>query len=172
MIASLLAASLALADPAQIDCPVTSLTAAQREAFVAYVDEMGGMQDARFLAMVAAVERCQRRFGWSAGAAWRARIYQLAATGETLARRKLTARGMALAPLERAIASDEPLTLALTEDRIGDGVSGFSRRRGDLLDPVLRAASAADRPAMAREIEAFITFHGIARHYRARFAAE
>jgi hypothetical protein len=172
MIASLLAASLALADPAQIDCPVTSLTAAQRAAFVAYVAEMGGMQDPRFLVMVEAVGRCQQRFGWSGAAAWRARIYQLAATGEALARRQLAARGVALAPLEQAIAGDAPLTQALAENRVGDGVADFIRRRGGMLDPALLTIAAADRPAAVREVEAFVTYHGMARYYRARFAAE
>lgn len=172
MIASLLAASLLLADPAQIDCPVTSLTAPQREAFVAYVGEMGGMQDPRFLAVVEAVGRCQQRFGWSDAAAWRARIYQLAATGEALARRQLTARGVALGPLEQAIAGDDPLTQALAGERIDEGVADFIRRRGDMLNPALLAMPAADRSAAVREVEAFVTFHGLARYYRARFAAE
>lgn len=154
MIVSMLAAGLLLADPA----PLAASAA--------------GMQDAGFLAAIETVRRGPPRFSWSDSEAWRGRFYHLAITGEALVRRQLTARGIALWPIEKAIRGDAPLTRALGEDRMAEGVADFIRRRADVLERALLAMPAADRAAVRREVETFVTFHAVARFYRGGGATE
>ena len=62
---ALAATSARAADPAQLDCPLTSLTAEQRRALDVYIGEQGGTDDPRVLAYARAVDQCAARFNWS-----------------------------------------------------------------------------------------------------------
>lgn len=172
MMLSLVAAALLYADVVQIDCPVASVTPAEREAFTAYVVEhSGGLDDPRFLPVVAAVARCRQRFGWSEEAAWWARMHAIGAAGEASVRRSLVARGIQLAALEGAIAADSAFAQAIDNGQVTAPLSNFIRNNGAIMDPIVLAAPESERVALVRQLADFITYYAVASRTRVRFVA-
>jgi hypothetical protein len=94
------------ADPAQIDCPLAGMTAAQRGAFDDLIATQGARSDARFQAYQQAVEQCATRFHWSENARAAAHNFGLASAAEAHMRRLIEARGIDLAPVESALLAD------------------------------------------------------------------
>lgn len=112
----LAAASLALAatsaraaDPAQLECPLTSLTVEQRRALDTYIAEQGRSEDPRILAYGRAVDQCAARFNWSPQARAGASGWGFASAAEQHMRRLIRERGVDLRPLEEMILADRAL---------------------------------------------------------------
>jgi hypothetical protein len=103
------ATSARAADPAQLECPLTSLTAEQRRALDAYIAEQGGSQDPRILAYGRAVEQCAARFHWSQRAQAAASGWGFASAAVQHMRLRIRERGVDPRALEEMVLADRTL---------------------------------------------------------------
>lgn len=172
MFASLFAAAMLFADPAQIDCPRTSMTAAERTAFDAFVNERGPATDPRRLPFERTVAECRARHGWSEEVAAFAWNWRLAESALGIIRQNVARRGLAVARVEPAILGDEALMRALGQFEMEQSTTDFVRRRDDLFGPWLRTVPAGERETALVELKDFIAMYGLEHGYRAAFAAQ
>jgi hypothetical protein len=129
MIASLLAASALFADAAQLDCPLTIISPAERATVEQAVAERRPGTDPRLQVVYRSVLVCAQRHGWSRHAVGVASGYIFTAIAVDTARRALATRGIDVAELERMLLADAELR-ALPEgaEALRAGVNGFFQR--------------------------------------------
>ncbi|HYD13791.1 MAG TPA: hypothetical protein VEC11_13160 [Allosphingosinicella sp.] len=109
MITGLLAATLLYAHPAQLDCPLAEMTAAERTALEQVIVEQRPNTDPRTQSVHRVAQLCAGRFDWPPDATGRATGYVFVAVAVDLARRRLVAHGIDVASLERRLAADQGL---------------------------------------------------------------
>lgn len=173
----LAAASLAFAataaraaDPAQLDCPLTSLTGEQRRALDDYIAEQGATEDPRFLAYDRAVNQCAARFNWSPRARGGAFGFGFASAVERHMRRLITERGVDLRPLEEAIMADRALIAAeMGSEAQRQALTAFLSRNIVLVTQLTATRPADDQ--LSAWLGAFISTRAIRDSAREAFRA-
>lgn len=159
------------ADPAQIDCPLASLTAEQRGALDAFVAEQGARQDPRFQVYQRAVEQCAARFHWSTGAQANASNFGITMAAEAHMRRLLTARGIDLRPIESALLADRAaMDAASGSPAQQQALLAFLQRNSGMVAGLV-GARAADDQLMAW-LGVFIAARAVREGARAAFLAD
>jgi hypothetical protein len=172
MIASLFLGAMLFVDPAQLNCPLTSLTEEQRAAFDAYVGDRGPSDDPRFVVFTQAVAACAARNRWPSEAADHATLWQIVTTGTARVRTTLAARGFRVEGVEQAILGDAALMQQLREGELDKSTGDFVRRRGDLFDTFLGAQAVGQRAQVLSDVQDFVAGVGLQQVYRARFAEQ
>jgi hypothetical protein len=146
LIAAALAAALvapaAAADLSQLGCPAAALSRAEREGLAENVAALGPNTDPFFQRFEAMAARCAERHGWSSEQHRIARIYGVAMVGQAELRRTLTALGVPLEEIERAVLADTEILAAARAGDMGQDVIGaFVRRHEPLIERVLAGRS-------------------------------
>jgi len=136
-LAGLAAASIAIAaaarahaaDGAQIDCPLTAMSEAQRFALGEHASHLGSRQDPVAAPLESALARCADELHWDADRRDTARLHGLASLMQAAIRRQFARDGIDLAELDRALLADTELTASYRSSASSDAaLQGFARR--------------------------------------------
>ncbi len=167
-IAAMVATPAAATDLAGLDCPLAALSDAQRNAAGEALVASAGPNDARVEVVRAAAEACARQLGWTGRASDLATAYHVTGLARDILRQRLTAAGIDLAPLERAVVEDPVLLAAMGPDHTDAGaMREFAERHRDLIETMLRGRT----PEIQNSVGAFAGFVLSAYVMRRGFAA-
>ncbi len=158
------------ADPAQLDCPTTSWSEAERASFAAYLaDGAFDRGDRRFRAYRSAVDRCAESLDWPQPVAELAFRFNLSALAQAENRRRLEAIGFDVAPIEQAVLADRELLAALASGPYPEReMSAFI----DRLDPAVKQRMRDDATGQAvGNLGMFIMFRATMEAARTAFGA-
>jgi hypothetical protein len=171
MFASLLAISVLLADPAQLDCPLTTLSAPERAGLASFFEQQGPNDDPRFVVLRGATAQCGTRFGWAEGPKTIAFSYAAASAAVGAMRGLLQAESVDVDAIERLVLADPSLRgLATGSPQQGQAIEAFARRN---ISALMAAAGskASDMQVMTR-IGAFLAGRVVMESARADFARD
>ena len=145
----------------ELNCPLGSLTGAQRDAFKAFVAERGARDDPRNLVVEESLLRCATRFGWSRDHGLLARAFLASSAGEAQVRDRLVGRGLNLAEIDATIAADGALLESMARLHVVQGAREFMARHSSLLDALVVGVAAPEQLAAMGELYDFIRFRGM-----------
>lgn len=173
MLVSLLALGFLLADPAQIDCPMASMTGAERADMQALFAEggRGSGSDPRFVPLRRTGDQCAARFGWNEGARRLATMYAGASLGAATMRELLSAVHVDVDAIERLVRSSAPWRGMPTGSP--EQLAAMQRFAEGNVTALMAAAGelGSDTPTMTR-VGAFIASIALMESARAEFARQ
>ncbi len=164
-------ASAQAAMPPGLDCVRNRLSPDERRAVAQLASEQGSRDDPRAQPLVQAVDSCAEELSWSPQKRRLAGMFSMSAAGVTALQEELTGQGIALAELNRAIESDQPLMAAAGSGQLGGTVGAeFAQRNAALIERIM-AGRLEDRELGIR-IGNYIAFRALAIAMADRFAQE
>jgi hypothetical protein len=178
-LAALAAASIAIAaaprahaaDVAQIDCPLTAMSEAQRLALGEHASHLGSRQDPVVVPFESAVTRCADELHWDSGRRDAARLHGLASLMQAAVRRQFAQDGIDLAELERVLLADTELTASYrSAGSLEAAVQAFTRRNVAMVLRLLGPHGADS--AYVERAGYFIAARAIVEASRIRFAGD
>jgi hypothetical protein len=156
--------------PPGLDCVRNRLSPEQRRAVGQLAAERGSRDDPRAQPLVQAVDACAAELSWSQQKRRFAGMFSMSAAGLAALQEELTGQGLALAELDQAIESDEPLMTAANAGDLGTAGQEFAQRHAALLERLL--GDRLEDRQLAVRVGNYIGFRAMTVALANRFAQE